>query len=123
MTTRSTAYHTAASVIQRVLLMQLPAAFRVSNIVMKSLIKRWWFWLLVVVVAAVVVVHTYLAIRVRDYVTRKLSEIPGYHAHVASVTLHLWRGAYQVHNIKIVNTSGKVPVPFFSAPVVELSVQ
>jgi uncharacterized protein DUF748 len=103
--------------------MQSPAAFRVSNIVMKSLIKRWWFWLLVVVVAAIVVVHTYLAIWVRDYVNRKLSEIPGYHAHVAAVTLHLWRGAYQVHNIKIVKTSGKVPVPFFSAPVVELSVQ
>ena len=103
--------------------MQPLAAFPGFRIVMKSLIKRWWFWLLVVVVAAIVVVHTYLAIWVRDYVNRKLSEIPGYRAHVAAVTLHLWRGAYQVHNITIVKTSGKVPVPFFSAPLVELSVQ
>src|SRR2546423_134177 len=90
---------------------------------MKSLTKRWWFWLLIVIEAAFVIVHTYLAIWVRDYVNRKLSEIPGYRAQVAAVTLHLWRGAYQIHNIDIKKTSGKVPVPFFSAPLVDLSVQ
>ncbi|PYJ24724.1 MAG: hypothetical protein DME91_07635 [Verrucomicrobia bacterium] len=89
---------------------------------MRNLAKRWWFWLLIIVVAAFVVVHTYLAIWVRDYVNRKLSEIRGYRAHVAAVTLHLWRGAYQIHNINIQKTSGKVPVPFFSAPLVDLSV-
>ena len=90
---------------------------------MKNLVKHWWFWLLIVVVAAFLVVHAYLAIWVRDYVNRKLSEIPGYRAHVAAVTLHLWRGAYQIHHIDIKKTSGKVPVPFFSAPLVDLSVQ
>jgi uncharacterized protein involved in outer membrane biogenesis len=90
---------------------------------MRSLVKRWWFWTLVVLVAVIVVVHTYLAIWVRDYVNRKLSEIPGYRAHVAAVTLHLWRGAYQIHNIDIKKTSGEVPVPFFSAPLVDLSVE
>src|SRR5438094_4095589 len=90
---------------------------------MKSLAKRWWFWVLIVVVAVMVVVHLYLAIWVRDYVNRKLSEIPGYRTHVAAVTLHLWRGAYQIHNIEIVKTSGAVPVPFYSAPLVDLSVE
>src|SRR5256885_16553712 len=90
---------------------------------MRPLAKRWWFWVLVVVIAAFVVVHVYLAVWVRDYVNRKLSEIPGYRAHVAAVTLHLWRGAYQSHNIDIVKTSGKGPVPIFSAPLADLSVQ
>src|SRR4051812_39893222 len=90
---------------------------------MGYLVRRWWFWLSVVVVTAIVVVYLYLAVWVRDYVNRKLSEIPGYRAHVAEVTLHLWRGAYQIHNIDIKKTSGKVPVPFFSAPLVDLSVQ
>src|SRR5947209_15861176 len=90
---------------------------------MKSLAKRWWFWLIVVIAAVFLVVHTYLAIWVRDYVNRKLSEIPGYRAHAAAVTLHLWRGAYQIHDIEIKKTSGKVSVPFFSAPLVDLSVQ
>src|SRR5438552_14998603 len=90
---------------------------------MKSVAKRWWFWLLIVIAVAFVIVHAYLALWVRDYVNRKLSEIPGYRAHVAAVTLHLWRGAYQIHDIDIKKTSGKVPVPFFSAPLVDLSVQ
>jgi hypothetical protein len=85
---------------------------------LRSLAKRWWFWLIILIAAIVVVLHVYLAIRVRDYVNRKLSEIPGYRAHVQSVTLHLWRGTYQIHNIDIKKTSGKVPAPFFSAPLV-----
>jgi hypothetical protein len=63
-----------------------------------------------------------LAIWVRDHVNGKLSELHDYRAHVDAVTLHLWRGAYSVHNIKVVKTSGKVPVPFLSAPMVDLSV-
>ncbi len=65
----------------------------------------------------------FLAIWVRDYVNRKLSEIPGYRAHVAAVTLHLWRGAYQIHDLDIKKTNGKVPVPFFAAPLIDFSVQ
>jgi len=79
--------------------------------------------LIILIAAIVVVLHVYLAIWVRDYVNRKLSEIPGYRAHIQSVTLHLWRGAYQIHNIDIKKTSAKVPAPFFSAPLVDLSVQ
>ena len=90
---------------------------------LKWLSRRWWFWLLIVLVAIVVVVHTYLVIWVRDYVNRKLSEIHGYRAHVAAVTLHLWRGAYQIHNLDVVKTSGDVPVPFFSAPLIDFNVQ
>src|SRR5436309_6043118 len=90
---------------------------------MKSLTKRWWFWLLIVIAAAFIIVHTYLAIWVRDYVNRKLSEIPGYRAHIAAVTLHLWRGAYQIHHIEIVKTNGDVPVPFYSAPLVDFSLE
>ena len=85
----------------------------------KKIWRRGWFWVLAVVLAIVLVVHFMLAIWVRDYVNRKLSEIPGYRGHVAAVTLHLWRGAYEIHKIEIKKTSGDVPVPFFSAPLVD----
>lgn len=85
--------------------------------------RRWWFWAVILVATIVVVVHVFLAIWVRDYVNRKLSEIPGYRAHVAAVTLHLWRGAYQIHGLDIKKTNGKVPVPFFAAPLIDLSVE
>ncbi len=39
------------------------------------------------------------------------------------MTLHLWRGAYQIHDINIVKRNGKVPVPFFSASILDLSLQ
>jgi Domain of Unknown Function (DUF748) len=96
--------------------------FRLATF-LQDLTKRWWFWVAIVVVAAVVILHTFLAIWVRDYVNRKLSEIPGYRAQVAAVTLHLWRGAYQIHGLDIKKANGEVSVPFFSAPLVDLSVQ
>ena len=89
----------------------------------KKIWRRWWVWLFAAVLAIILVVHFMLATWVRDYVNRKLSEIPGYQGHVAAVTLHLWRGAYQIHKIDITKTSGDVPVPFFSAPLVDLSVE
>jgi hypothetical protein len=89
----------------------------------KQVLRYWWVWLVIAIVALLIVAHALLPFWVRDYVNRKLSEIPGYRAHVAAVTLHLWRGAYQIHNIKIEKTNGKVPVPFFSAPLVDLSVE
>ncbi len=90
---------------------------------MKKIWKKPWVWAVVVIATAVLVIHLYLAIWVRDYVNRKLSEIDGYRGHVDAVTLHLWRGAYSIHNVKIEKTSGHVPVPFFSAPLVDLSVE
>src|SRR3954452_20440939 len=86
------------------------------------IVRRWWFWMIVAVLAVIIVLHVYLAIWVRDYVNRKLSEVPGYRAHVSAVTLHLWRGAYQIHALDIKKTNGKVPVPFFAAPLIDLSV-
>ncbi len=59
----------------------------------------------------------------RDYVNHKLSENPDYRGHVDAVTLHLWRGAYSMHYVKIEKTSGHVPVPLFFAPLVTLSVE
>ena len=70
-----------------------------------------------------VIIRALLPFWVRDYVNRRLSEVPEYRGHVAAVTLHLWRGAYQIHHVEIVKTTGHVPVPFFSAPLVDLSVQ
>lgn len=37
--------------------------------------------------------HAYLGVWVSDYVNRNIAKIPDYRAHVAAVTLHLWRGA------------------------------
>jgi len=81
------------------------------------------FYVGLFILIMLVIVRALLPFWVRDYVNRKLSEIPDYRGQVAAVTLHLWRGAYQIHNVDIVKTAGHVPVPFFSAPLVDLSLQ
>src|SRR2546423_1468960 len=96
-----------------------PVAFPVMN----RIWKRKWFWPLVVILVAVLVVRLMLAIWVRDYVNRKLNEMDEYRGHVAAVDIHLWRGASTIHEVIIEKTTGKVPVPFFSAPAVDLSVE
>jgi Domain of Unknown Function (DUF748) len=84
---------------------------------------RWIFYVGLSLLIALVIVRALLPFWVRDYVNRKLSEMPDYRGHVNAVTLHLWRGAYQMHNVNIEKTTGHVPVPFFSAPLIDLSVQ
>jgi hypothetical protein len=79
----------------------------------------------VVLVLAVALVGLRLALPhlVRNYVNGTLSKIPGYRGEVGDVDIHLWRGAYTIHDANVVRTSGKVPVPFFSAPRIDLSVE
>src|SRR5262249_55796081 len=76
-----------------------------------------------VLVVAVVALRLVLPTIVRDYVNRTLSKIPGYRGEVGDIDINLWRGAYTIHDANVVRPSGKVPVPFFSAPKVDLSVE
>lgn len=80
-------------------------------------------WFVVIFVIALIVARAMLPIWVRDYVNRTLNEMEDYSGHVADVDIHLWRGAYSIHGIEINKTGGGVPVPFFSAPAVDLSVE
>jgi hypothetical protein len=65
----------------------------------------------------------YLPTIVLKYVNKKLNNIPDYVGHVDDITISLWRGAYQIQGIKLNKLSGKVPVPFFSAKTIDLSVE
>lgn len=90
---------------------------------MKSIHRSRIFWFLVVLALVLVVMRIMLPFWVRDYVNKTLSELDDYRGHVEDVDLALWRGAYKIREIKIVKTSGDVPVPFFSAPLIDLSVE
>ncbi len=89
--------------------------------------KRWlhskWLWAVIVIATALLFVRLMLPYWVRDYVNRRLSELKDYRGHVEDVDIALWRGAYKIRQIKVVKTSGDVPVPFFSAPLMDLSVE
>ncbi len=58
-----------------------------------------------------------------NLVNKELTRIPGYTGHVDDIDVALIRCAYKIKTIKLEKTGGKVPVPFFSAEVIDLSLQ
>ena len=76
--------------------------FRVPLSKMKRKIHlyRLPFYIGLYLLILLVIIRALLPFWVRDYVNRKLSEVPEYRGHVAAVTLHLWRGAYQIHHVR-----------------------
>jgi len=70
-----------------------------------------------------VLLYAILPFVIRQYVLHTLNKIPGYRTEVGLLSVNLFRGAYQIKQIKLEKTSGTVPVPFFSADTIDLSIQ
>ena len=81
------------------------------------------FGTLLLLVLGLVILRLALPSIVQKYVNQKLDEIPEYDGHVGDVDIHLIRGAYSINAIDIVKTTGEVPVPFFAARKIDLSVE
>jgi len=75
------------------------------------------------IIVILIVVRFALPYVVRDYVNRTLADIGDYRGHVRDVSLSLWRGAYQIHDVTIQKMNGKVKEPFFDAPTVDLAME
>jgi hypothetical protein len=60
---------------------------------------------------------------VRDYVNRTLDRNPLYAGSIGEVRIHLWRGAYSIHDVRISKTAGNVPVPLFAAKQVDFAIE
>lgn len=59
---------------------------------------------------------------VRWYVNRVIDQNPLYDGTIGDVSIHLWRGAYSIDDIRLNKTTGNVPVPFFTAKKLDLAV-
>ena len=56
-------------------------------------------------------------------VNNRIAHLHGYGGKVGHITVHLWRGAYRIHDINIYKTSGNIREPFFEATYVDLSIE
>ncbi|MFA7903784.1 DUF748 domain-containing protein [Pseudomonas aeruginosa] len=83
---------------------------------------RWPLIALGSLIVLLVALQLALPYLVRDYLNEKLTDMGDYRGQVSDVDLAWWRGAYTVNGLKIVKTTGKVPVPFLNAPVIDISV-
>lgn len=79
----------------------------------------------VIGVLAVLLIGGRLALpsAIKAYVNRQLAKTPHYAGSIGDVDVHLWRGAYQIQEIAITKTDGKVPVPLFAARTLDLSME
>ena len=57
------------------------------------------------------------------YVNRTIGKSVVYEGRIADVDVYLWRGGYSIEEIRLVKTTGSVPVPLFSAERVDLVIQ
>ncbi|MFL5752010.1 MAG: DUF748 domain-containing protein [Bacteroidia bacterium] len=79
------------------------------------------------VLALLILLRLFLPYIVLNYVNKKLANLKEYYGHVADIDIALIRGAYVIHDIKIVKTekSGQNTdtIPFFKSPTIDLSVE
>jgi hypothetical protein len=87
----------------------------------KTFNRIFWAGLIGLILAALAF-RFYLPTLVKDYVNKTLDKIPGYQGHIRGIQIHLWRGAYSIHGMELVKTDGRVPVPFFSSPLINFSI-
>lgn len=84
---------------------------------------KWQNTILVCLAAVLIGLRIALPTLVQRYVNRVLDEMPEYDGHVGDVDMKLWMGAYEIQDIEIVKTTGKIPVPFFAAKRVKFSIE
>jgi len=78
---------------------------------------------LVAIVVLLIVVRIALPFAVAKYVNRKLNEAHDYGGQICTVRMQLWRGGYQIEQIKIFKKTGAVKTPLFSADELDLSIE
>jgi len=85
--------------------------------------SHWLYYSLGGLVVLLVVIRLILPYALKSYVNHQLNKSRDYSGKIGDVTVHLWRGAYQVHDIHIFKSNGKIPVPFYSTQILDLSLE
>src|SRR4051794_32103462 len=57
----------------------------------------------------------------RWYVNRVIDRNPLYDGKIGAIEVHLWRGAYSIDDVRLIKTTGNVPIPLFSAKRVDFA--
>ncbi|HEY8966175.1 MAG TPA: DUF748 domain-containing protein [Candidatus Methylacidiphilales bacterium] len=86
--------------------------------------RKWIVGIVAVLLVLVVALRIYLASIALYSVNRVLGDMPDYYGHAEAVSIHLWRGAYQIEKLTLQKkTKGKPPEPFIDLPVTDFSLE
>ena len=84
---------------------------------------RFTVWCVALLILAAVIARPFMPRAVLWYVNRTLNRSVLYQGKIGDIDVHLWRGAYTIRNVRILKTTGNIPVPFFSAREVDLAIE
>jgi len=79
------------------------------------------------ILGALIIFRIFLPYIVLKYVNGKLANLEEYYGHVSDIDIYLYRGAYEIKDIRIVKKVEKgsktVTIPFFQSPSIDLSIE
>lgn len=85
--------------------------------------KRKWLGIGIVSLAVILLaIRVALPYVIQDYVNDRIDQEPGYSGSIGDVDLALFRGAYQIENVRIFQVENSFEQPLFSARLMDLSI-
>jgi hypothetical protein len=81
------------------------------------------FVVLLVLIGILIGVRAAMPWAVRSYVNRTINQSPLYEGRIGDIDIFLWRGAYEIKDVRISKVTGNVPVPLFTCPRVDLAIE
>lgn len=57
------------------------------------------------------------------YAQNRINKIPQYEVSIGDIVVSLWRGSYSIKDLKLNKLNNKIPIPFFAAEQINLSVE
>ncbi|WP_067218741.1 DUF748 domain-containing protein [Marinomonas gallaica] len=82
--------------------------------------KYTWIAVLVTLATLIIVVHLTLPYWVTSFLNNRLERIGDYSGRIDHVSLSLFRGAYQIHDLDVVKVDGTKQVPFFRTKEIDI---
>jgi len=81
------------------------------------------FIIAVLLIVAIIVVRLALPGIVKNYVNKKINELPGYTGHVEDIDIHLLRGAYVIKDLLLKKKTDPAKYPFLKIERAELALE
>lgn len=79
-------------------------------------------WPLLALLLVLIVLRLLAPGWIRHYLDGRINSMGPYHGAMGAVNLHLWRGSYTIHDLRIDKLDAPTKEPFVSAPRIELTV-
>jgi len=82
-----------------------------------------WYIIVAIIVLSVIVLRLALPGIVKNYVNKKLNELPGYTGHVDDIDIHLLRGAYVIQGLLLKKKTDPEQYPFLKIKQTDLALE